>query len=104
MTSKYFNTLKTKSSIIFPSNVVQCSLTIKDFVFSNGVLDGTTLKTPDPSGGMNAVGWGVESIDYIGSQVFFIGWMEVLSFDGYNVSVANPYNSSLTILAIAQCE
>lgn len=99
----FLNKLTTNSSIIFPSNIINCSLTVKDFSFgsahlnSQGVFQSIDVEP-------NSLGWGVKNINHLGPQVFFTGWMQVLYIYESNKTVPDPTNSYLSVLAIAQCE
>jgi len=105
LSPEFFNKLTTQSSIIFPSNIIDCSLTVKDFSISNASLStksGISISNDEDT--MSSIGWGVEDWNYIGNKVFFTGWMQLLRFNSKNKNVPYPQDSYLTVLAIAQCE
>lgn len=106
----FINKLRSSTSIIFPSNVINYSLSIKDFVINNASASSSSSKFPvvPLNGGINAVGWGIEDANALSNTVFFTGWMEILAFPGSppnNTSnLPEPNNSYLSIIAVAICE
>tara|TARA_B000000565_G_C23782549_1_gene376537 strand:- start:7763 stop:8137 length:375 start_codon:yes stop_codon:yes gene_type:complete len=107
----FFNKLKERSSIRFPSNIINLSLTIKDYYVEHAYNKGVDNPIPIDVGGhdgkLSALGWGIEDVSYIGNQAFYAAWMKLLSWDGTsgaNRSMPNPKNSYLQVLAIAECE
>ena len=101
----FFNKLTNSSSFLLPSNVISCSLMIKDFSFSNAKLTtSSAVVIPSGTDGINSLGWGVEDVSTLANRIFFTGWMQVSRFNGEDEGIPEPNDSYLTVLAIVQCE
>lgn len=100
------NKIYSKSSIVFPSNIIKCSISVKDFNCARADLNSASGKIEARTGPITSIGWGVEDISVVSNQVFFTGWMLIESYNGSGQSDACPdlQNSFLNILAIAECE
>lgn len=107
--ARFFNKIKTRSSITFPTNIINCSIIVKNFYLENADNDTSDNPYPTPPGDgkVYELGWGVEDVDFLSNQAFYSGWMKLISFEANtntNFSLPNPKNSYLRILAIAECE
>lgn len=99
------NRLSRQDIFVFPSNVIQCSLTITNLDALRCSISSLGVQT-QKAGTLGFFGAGVEGVSYIGPQVHFSAWLKFLQIDNdgdSNVSVASDC-SFLAIQAIAQCE
>jgi hypothetical protein len=100
------NKLIKQSAFSFPSNVIGCCLTLSSLGGLRSIIkDGVVIES---AGTWTCFGAGIQDVSYLGSQVYFTAWMQLLCFDGGGfhdgAGYACPITSRLTIQAIAQCE
>lgn len=97
-----FNVVTQVGYFSFPSNVINCSITISQ---------NTTNQASQSSGnsGISYLGAGVDNITSVGNQVHFTAWMQALTFnsngDNFDlIKFLDPNISYLTLMAFAECE
>ena len=89
-----------QSSIIFPSNVMVCGLSLAGIKFMVGG-PGPSLQSVYTPSKLQRFGAGIDHISQVGTQVTFSVWMDFFNNTGNYLLPGNVY---VRVLAIAECE
>lgn len=99
MEDNYAFRLVQSSYLSFPSNVINCSLSIIQKTLRRKDMQG-------PGNWISSLGAGINRVSYNGTQVLFDAWMQAFGVDSSNDlrSFISPNISYITVVAIAECE
>ena len=101
------NKIARQSAFSFPSNVIGCSLTISNLdALRSRIYEGRIAEAGNT---WTSFGAGIENVSYLGTQVYFTAWMQLLAFIAAggideDAGFMCPLTAHLTIQAIAECE
>jgi hypothetical protein len=94
------NRLSSQNSFVFPSNVIQCSLSLAGSNFLR--YDGDSKVKTVAAGDFMFLGAGITDISIVGVQVTFTAWATL--FNKGLAASFSPDETYLTVQAIAECE